>query len=1052
MAEFKYWAFLSYSHVDRNWGDWLHKALETYRVPRRLVGKESRDGQVPQRVYPIFRDREELAVSADLGLEINEALHESRYLIVICSPHATQSRWVEQEIIEFKKLGGEDRILALIVDGEPNSSDGRPGFADDECFPKPMRYRLAANGELSTQPAEPLAADVREGKDGKDNAKLKLLAGLIGVNYDELRQREHERRVRRARIVGLFATLLTAIFAFLACWAIIQKRETQRLLVVSDGNRAEEFFANGNSASALVFLARAVEQDPDRYSAVADRLWFALTERSWPLPISAPMLHNDRVLSASFDKDGRRIVTASQDYTARIWDAKTGAALGAPLPHRGLVRQALFTPDGSRVLTICFDGIARLWDASSGQRVTTWEIEHPDAINSLAFSPSGKWVATGSRDGLVRVSDLTTGNPCGKIKEDQNVHTLSFHPTDDTRLLSVSGSVAKLWRLPSGEALFEMRHQGDINSARFTPDGDRIVTASSDRTVRIWDAANGSSIGQPITHDEEVSNAVLSPNGQLLATTTGRRLNVWDMPAPYAKKYAFDYDEQVGCTAFSPDNLVLFSGINDGTVTAHNMLTGEPSGESIHEDGAIVTVEPNRSGDQLLIATANGKVRVWQSPPRFPTSTRFAQAGSVESMSLSPNDQFLLAGSGDGKARLWNLRNPGAPAKQLVHEADVLSAAFSADSTYVLTGGADAKARLWLAVSGDLIGQPLVHAGTVSKVLFSPEGNLFATATEDGTAQFWDVTSQRPVGKAMSHGGNLITIDFDHDGKRFLTAGSDGLRFWYSRTGEPAGFASLATKEITCACFSPKTYLVAAGFNDGTIALWSEAAFNKPFRQFVAKARIIDVAFSPDEKFLVGGSQDGTATIWNISTGKAVGDLLRHTDAVSKVVFGCDSRKLATASEDGTVRVWDAATGRALTELMRHQEAVRCLVFSKDARTLFSGSRDGAVEAWDVGSNMAPSDRAWLAKFARSIVPARLNAAGRIQFQTIAARETLHSQKAPSSGPTRTLFDWFFARPLQRKLTPYSKTTLVDYLGESRKKHLALSVEEERFFVLGTAR
>ena len=104
MAEFKYWAFLSCSHRDRKWGDWLYKVLETYRVPHRLVGKDSSDGKIPKRLFPIFRDREELRVSADLGTNINEALRQSRYLIVVCSPHAAQSRWVGQEIIEFKKL------------------------------------------------------------------------------------------------------------------------------------------------------------------------------------------------------------------------------------------------------------------------------------------------------------------------------------------------------------------------------------------------------------------------------------------------------------------------------------------------------------------------------------------------------------------------------------------------------------------------------------------------------------------------------------------------------------------------------------------------------------------------------------------------------------------------------------------------------------------------------------------------------------------------------------------------------------------------------------
>jgi len=129
----KYWAFLSYSHTDKKWGDWLHKSLETYRVPRRLVGRKSREGKVPERVYPIFRDREELPVSADLGSNINEALRESRYLIVICSPRSAQSRWVGEEIKTFKKLRRENRIVALIVDGGPNASVGKAWFkVEDE--------------------------------------------------------------------------------------------------------------------------------------------------------------------------------------------------------------------------------------------------------------------------------------------------------------------------------------------------------------------------------------------------------------------------------------------------------------------------------------------------------------------------------------------------------------------------------------------------------------------------------------------------------------------------------------------------------------------------------------------------------------------------------------------------------------------------------------------------------------------------------------------------------------------------------------------------------
>ena len=95
----KYYAFISYSHQDKVWGDWLHKSLETYRVPGHLVGTASRDGAIPSRVTPVFRDREELPTATNLGEAINQALEDSRYLVVICSPRSARSQWVNEEAL-----------------------------------------------------------------------------------------------------------------------------------------------------------------------------------------------------------------------------------------------------------------------------------------------------------------------------------------------------------------------------------------------------------------------------------------------------------------------------------------------------------------------------------------------------------------------------------------------------------------------------------------------------------------------------------------------------------------------------------------------------------------------------------------------------------------------------------------------------------------------------------------------------------------------------------------------------------------------------------------
>ena len=179
--DYRYWAFISYSHRDERWAAWLHRSLEAYRIPKPLVGSAAPDGTLrPRRLFPLFRDRDELAGAPDLGQKIQAALRGSRNLIVVCSPHAARSKWVNKEIAEFKAAGGEQRVFCLIVAGEPYASDG-PDAALEECFPEAIRYRVDAGRRVTAERAEPLAADVRPQGDGRRGALLKLLAGVLDV-------------------------------------------------------------------------------------------------------------------------------------------------------------------------------------------------------------------------------------------------------------------------------------------------------------------------------------------------------------------------------------------------------------------------------------------------------------------------------------------------------------------------------------------------------------------------------------------------------------------------------------------------------------------------------------------------------------------------------------------------------------------------------------------------------------------------------------------------------------------------------------------------------
>jgi tetratricopeptide (TPR) repeat protein len=235
-GDFKYFAFISYSHADERWSRWLHRSLETYRVPKRLIGRVTNRGPVPGRLTPVFRDRDELTGAADLGSTVTAALGASRDLIVICSPAAARSRWVDEEVRAFKRMGRGDRILTLIVDGEPNAT-ARPGEGQQECFTASLRFELDPDGGLSARPAEPIAADLRPGKDGRTNAKLKLIAGLLGIGLDELKQREQRRQQKRlllitaASLAGMVLTGALAVTAWIARQDAVRNRDRAEDLI-----------------------------------------------------------------------------------------------------------------------------------------------------------------------------------------------------------------------------------------------------------------------------------------------------------------------------------------------------------------------------------------------------------------------------------------------------------------------------------------------------------------------------------------------------------------------------------------------------------------------------------------------------------------------------------------------------------------------------------------------------------------------------------------------------------------------------------------------------
>jgi WD40 repeat protein len=185
----------------------------------------------------------------------------------------------------------------------------------------------------------------------------------------------------------------------------------------------------------------------------------------------------------------KRVVTASNDKTARLWDAANGKPLGEPMKHDvAWVSSAQFSPDGQQVVTASYDGTARLWDAASGQAISE-PMKHKSAVRSVQFSSDGRRVVTASYDGTVR-----------------------------------------LWDAASGQAISEpMKHDKEVNSAQFSPNGQRVVTASNDATARLWDAPT---ISSPDSVEDLLLLADLAEATGGLALQTSRGADLWNVLTP----------------------------------------------------------------------------------------------------------------------------------------------------------------------------------------------------------------------------------------------------------------------------------------------------------------------------------------------------------------------------------------------------------------------------------------------------------------------------------------------------------------------------------------
>jgi hypothetical protein len=252
----RYRAFISYSHRDSNVARWLHRAIEAQVISRDLVGRVTEYGPIPRWIRPIFRDEDELAGAAELGPKLRSALEGSAALIVICSPASAKSTWVDREIRLFKAVHPDRPVLAVIVEGAPGS--------ETECFPEALRWTLGPDGALVYDATvEPLAPDLQ--KQDRHSVKLKIIAGLLGVGFDDLVRRDLRRTRRLMAAYGSLGAVVITALTVLSIAALTYGRIAieQRNIAEHETKVAEH---NAVEAERRAWLAEVAAQEVRRES------------------------------------------------------------------------------------------------------------------------------------------------------------------------------------------------------------------------------------------------------------------------------------------------------------------------------------------------------------------------------------------------------------------------------------------------------------------------------------------------------------------------------------------------------------------------------------------------------------------------------------------------------------------------------------------------------------------------------------------------------------------------------------------------------------------
>jgi len=595
-------AFISYRHVDpdRKWAKWLHKRLERYRTPRALVATGK-----PKRLNRVFRDEEELQASPDLSATIQTELKAAKHLIVVCSPAAVESKWINAEIECFQTLGQQDRILSVLISGTPETS-----------FPPAL---LKAPGQTSEIVHEPLAAQLPTGRFdyfGRRQVLLKILAPLLDCRFDDLRRRD-EQRQRRRLVIGVGVLVMALLLTVIGMWRF----ELGRIEELT--NYSHDSLVSDPSRSLL--LSQLALQRTRRLERITSWLGFSRNDSvrsTLELAIVQSQLRGQFLMPTSplqaiaWDSANRLIAS---DYYGNInvLDRDSGKLLSHRKFDNGIQRISV----GRNVVALV-----------SGQ---------------MSVSGSARIISSANRTRTFYVWNLTPGalKEFPLYAESIGLNQASLSSCGPTNRIAVSNGSVKVW---------EFRVDAGLNTSQEFPELVQKILGVDPVTNSLSASINALSWNSDCT---------------VLAIGTSLGLDFWQVDTGKISTVQSAQSDASWATQVEPEGFLAVDWNSNGSLVAvggqdHTVRLIRKDGAlqqvlSGHQ-GPVTVVSWNHNGSQLATAGEDGVVRIWAYPDfssQFKTLVGFYanQGAYVSALAWSPNDSEIASVGDDKTIRIWNV-------------------------------------------------------------------------------------------------------------------------------------------------------------------------------------------------------------------------------------------------------------------------------------------------------------------------------------------------------------------------------------------------------------